>query len=159
MRTVTNTAHDTEDFGRQLACARPAEDNALIVLYLTGELGAGKTTFARGFLRAMGVWGPVRSPTYTLMELYPAGPVTLLHVDLYRLRDPAELEALGLRDWARAGHVWLIEWPEKGGGHLPGADLTLSFAVGASAHDIEVTPHSALGTHWLVEVEKRPATP
>ena len=152
MRTATNTAQETEGFGWRLARARPAEDNALIVLYLTGELGAGKTTFARGFLRALGVSGPVRSPTYTLMELYPAGALTLLHVDLYRLRDPAELEALGLREWARAGHVWLIEWPEKGGGHLPPADLTLSFAVAASAHDIEVTPHSALGRHWLVQL-------
>lgn len=149
MHTQTHTAEETERFGWQLGRARPASDDALAVLYLSGELGAGKTTFVRGFLRACGVSGPVRSPTYTLLELYPVGPVTLLHVDLYRLRGPAELESLGLREWARPGCLWLIEWPERGRGRLPPADLTLTFTVGAAAHEIEVTADSEGGRAWL----------
>jgi len=148
----TNTAQDTEDFGWQLACARPAGDSAFAVLYLTGELGSGKTTFARGFLRALGVSEPVRSPTYTLLELYPAGPLTLLHIDLYRLRDPAEVDSLGLREWAREHCVWLIEWPERAGGRLPLADMTVAFAVGPAWHDITARAHSALGKDWLSEL-------
>lgn len=152
MHTHSNTAQDTEDFGWQLACARPAGENALAVLYLAGELGAGKTTFARGFLRALGVNEPVRSPTYTFLELYQAGSLTLVHVDLYRLRDPAELESLGVRDWARAGCVWLVEWPERAVGRLPPADLTLKFSVGAAGHDIEARGHSRLGRTWLAQL-------
>jgi tRNA threonylcarbamoyladenosine biosynthesis protein TsaE len=151
VRTHTHTAQATEDFAAQLAKARPGASQELAVLYLTGELGAGKTTFARGFLRALGVTQPVRSPTFTLMELYPAGALTLLHLDLYRLEEPSELEALGLREWARPYFLWLIEWPEKGAQRLPPADLTLSFSVGADGHDITVTAKSALGSAWLVQ--------
>jgi tRNA threonylcarbamoyl adenosine modification protein YjeE len=152
VRTHTNTAQDTEDFGWQLACARPGAQVPLSVLYLTGEVGAGKTTFARGFLRALGVIDPVRSPTYTLVDVYPLGAVTLVHVDLYRLRSPSELESLGLREWARPGHVWLIEWPEKGEGRLPAPDLTLEFTVEAAGHDIRVSTPTALGKAWLVQL-------
>jgi tRNA threonylcarbamoyladenosine biosynthesis protein TsaE len=153
MRTHARTAEDTEDLGGRLARARPAADAALAVLYLTGELGAGKTTFARGFLRALGVADAVPSPTYTLLELYPAGALTVVHVDLFRVRDAAELESLGLREWARTGHVWLIEWPERGGTRLPPADLTLAFAAGATGHDIEVGARSALGEGWLARLQ------
>lgn len=152
VRTLTNTAQDTEGLGWQLACARPEVENQLAVLYLTGELGAGKTTFARGFLRALGVTDPVRSPTYTLLELYAAGALTVVHVDLYRLHETSELDFIGLRDWARPGYVWLIEWPEKGSGRLPPADLTLSFAVGEAGHEVAMTAESALGRSWLVQV-------
>lgn len=162
MRTHARTAEDTEDLGRRLARARPAAD-ALAVLYLTGELGAGKTTFARGFLRALGMADAVPSPTYTLLELYPAGALTVVHVDLFRVRDAAELESLGLREWARPGHIWLIEWPERGGTRLPPADLTLAFAAGAAGHTIEVGARSALGEGWLARlsgaVEKDTPTP
>lgn len=160
MRTRSHTAQDTENLGWQLACAHAAGDDALAVLYLQGQLGTGKTTFARGFARALGVTAPVRSPTYTLIELYPAGAITLLHVDLYRLADPAELESLGLREWARPGHLWLIEWPEKGGGRLPQADLVLNFALGEFGHDIAVGARTALGEHWLSRLTgEEPAVP
>lgn len=151
MHTHTNTAQDTEDFGWQLACAAPLGDAPFAVLYLTGELGAGKTTFARGFLRALGVTDPVRSPSYTLIDVYPVPGWTLVHADLYRLREASELENLGLREWARPAHLWLIEWPEKGGGRLPSSDLTLTFTVGAAGHDIEVTAPTALGKAWMVQ--------
>jgi tRNA threonylcarbamoyladenosine biosynthesis protein TsaE len=156
MRLHVRTAEDTEDLGWRLASARPAADAPLAVLYLSGELGAGKTTFARGFLRALGVADAVPSPTYTLLELYPAGAVTVVHVDLYRVRDAAELESLGLRDWARTGHVWLVEWPERGGTRLPPPDLSLAFAAGAAGHDIEVGARSALGEGWLARLQGPP---
>src|SRR2546427_5736288 len=152
MRAHARTARDTEDFGGALARSHPAADAALAVLYLTGELGAGKTTFARGFLRALGVAEAVPSPTYTLLELYPAGALTVVHVDLYRVQDAAELESLGLREWARTGHVWLIEWPERGGTRLPLPDLTVAFAIGEAGHDIEGGAGSTLGGAWLAQL-------
>jgi tRNA threonylcarbamoyladenosine biosynthesis protein TsaE len=157
VRTHTNTAQDTEDFGWQLACARPAADTALGVIYLSGELGAGKTTFVRGFLRALGVAEAIRSPTYTLLELYPAGALTGVHLDLYRVAAPGELESLGLREWARPGYIWLIEWPERGAGLLPPADLTAAFSAGAAGHDIEVTAGSAPGASWLRALTGEPS--
>jgi len=91
----------------------------------------------------------VRSPTYTLVSLYEAAALTLLHLDLYRLRDPGELEHLGLREWARAGSLWLIEWPERGSGLLPPADLTVRLTAGRDAHRAEVSAGTATGTAWL----------
>ena len=153
MRTRTKTAEETEELGARLARARPSSEAALAVLYLCGELGSGKTTFVRGFARAAGVSGPVRSPTYKLLELYPAAGGTLVHLDLYRVQSPLELDSLGLREWAVPEHLWLIEWPEHGAGRLPAADLVLRFSVGGSGHDVELTSGSALAAAWLVELE------
>ncbi len=136
-----------------MAGTLPSAGDAPVVLYLYGDLGAGKTTFARGFLAGLGVHGPVRSPTYTLLELYAAGALSVVHLDLFRLNHAGELAALGLREWARPGHVWLIEWPERGAGRLPRADLTLAFSVGAHGHDIEMSAESALGESWLSALE------
>jgi tRNA threonylcarbamoyladenosine biosynthesis protein TsaE len=144
----TTTEKETEDFGARLAAARP-DRHALIVVYLIGDLGAGKTTLARGFLHALGVAGAVRSPTYTLVEIYETGALTAVHLDLYRLSDPTELDNLGLREWARGGHLWLIEWPERGVGRLPGADLIVSLTAGDGGHDIEVTAASGSAVSWL----------
>jgi tRNA threonylcarbamoyladenosine biosynthesis protein TsaE len=151
VRIETKTAEETEALGRRLAHARP-DPATLAVLYLTGELGAGKTTFARGVLGALGVAGAVRSPTYTLLDIHELPGLTALHIDLYRLRDPSELESLGLRDFARPGTLWLIEWPERGGRRLPPADLTLTFTVGAQAHEIEVHADSDAGKAWLARL-------
>jgi tRNA threonylcarbamoyladenosine biosynthesis protein TsaE len=153
VRARTQTAEETEELGFRLARARPAPQAALAVLYLSGELGSGKTTFARGFARASGVTGLVRSPTYTLLELYRVAAGTLVHLDLYRVQSPAELDTLGLRDWATLKHLWLIEWPERGGGRLPAPDLTVSFSAGTSGHEVEVSSASALGASWLVQME------
>lgn len=147
MRWQARTAEDTEAFGMRLAKARPPGDG-LSVIYLIGELGAGKTTLARGFARACGVAGPVRSPTYTLLEIYETPALSILHLDLYRLRDPLELESLGLREWARKGHVWLVEWPERGAGRLPPPDLSVRLSAGPSSHDINVIAGSASGQSW-----------
>jgi tRNA threonylcarbamoyladenosine biosynthesis protein TsaE len=155
VRVRTHTAEETEALGRELARVRP-DAGELAVIYLTGELGAGKTTFARGFLRELGVTEAVRSPTYTLLELHELGGLTVLHIDLYRLRDAAELEPLGLRDWARPGALWLIEWPERVGGRLPSADLALTFTVDAPAHDIVLGAGSEAGKTWLARLDTPP---
>lgn len=94
-------------------------------IHLQGDLGAGKTTWVRGLLRGLGYQGVVRSPTYTLLETYEIAGVFLLHLDLYRLSDPDELNSLGLFDYGKKSVVWLVEWPEKGRGWLPPPDLVL----------------------------------
>ena len=109
----------TERLGARLA---PLLDPGAVV-YLQGDLGAGKTTLVRGLLHALGHQGTVRSPTYTLVEPYPFASHTVYHLDLYRLGDPEELEYLGLRDFIADRGVLLIEWPERGRGWLPPADL------------------------------------
>jgi tRNA threonylcarbamoyladenosine biosynthesis protein TsaE len=152
----TATAAETETLGAQLARSRPGQESLAHgssglfgVIYLAGDLGAGKTTLTRGFLRALGVRGAVRSPTYTLVETYEVGDVTAVHLDLYRLSDPSELDNLGLREWARAGHIWLVEWPERGTDRLPEADLVVRLTAGEGGHDIELSAHSAYGSLWL----------
>src|ERR1700761_7506897 len=143
MRWRCETADDTECYGSLIAGARPRDDS-LAVIYLTGDLGAGKTTLARGFLRALGVSGTVRSPSYGLMELYAIEAGTVLHLDLYRIHDASELETLGLREWAVPGVVWLVEWPELGGGLLPPGDLSIELTAHTGHHEINVSPRSAL---------------
>ena len=145
----TATAAETEALGAQLAGSRPGQDAVFGVIYLTGDLGAGKTTLTRGFLRELGVQTAVRSPTYTLVETYDVGDVTAVHLDLYRLSDASELENLGLREWAKAGHIWLVEWPERGADRLPEGDLVVRLTAGERGHDIELTAHSAFGSLWL----------
>lgn len=150
---LSTTPADTEALGAKLAAAIaaiPAKD--LVVVYLTGDLGAGKTTLARGFLHALGIGESIRSPTYTLLETYEAAGLTIVHLDLYRLRDPDELEPLGLRDLARPAHVWLIEWPERGAGWLPPPDLDMHLVVGAQGHRIEARGVSERGAGFLSRI-------
>lgn len=152
MRVRTVTPEETESLGARLAQARAAAAGALTVVYLQGGLGAGKTTFARGFARAAGVSGLLRSPTYTLLEVYPLTAGTLVHVDLYRLRSAGELDSLGLRDFLLPSHVCLIEWPEHGEGRLPASDVTVALSASPSGHEIELSSASALGRDLLVQL-------
>lgn len=118
-------AEATERLGAAVASALPNLERRGLVAHLHGDLGAGKTTFVRGFLRQLGVGGIVRSPTYTLVEPYRTGPLTCVHVDLYRLRDPREAQEIGLRDYLAPRTVLLIEWPRKGGPAVPPPDLVV----------------------------------
>ncbi|HEY6515593.1 MAG TPA: tRNA (adenosine(37)-N6)-threonylcarbamoyltransferase complex ATPase subunit type 1 TsaE [Steroidobacteraceae bacterium] len=143
------TPEETEALGERLAAATPHSPEQPLILYLTGDLGAGKTTLVKGFARACGITAPVRSPTYTLVNAYETGTLTLVHLDLYRLRDPGELEHLGLREWARPACLWLIEWPDRAAGLLPHADLTVHLVAGSDKHQADVHATGATGTAWL----------
>ncbi len=101
------------------------------VVYLSGELGAGKTTFARALIQSLGYEGNVKSPTYTLLETYQAGKLQVVHFDLYRLEDPEELHALGYRELTSQADLVLVEWSEKGGSLIPAADylVELEYAL------------------------------
>lgn len=146
---LSSAPDETEVIGARLARTLPPIDDGPAVVYLSGDLGAGKTTLARGFLRACGVSGPVRSPTYALLETYEVPRATIVHVDLYRLRDPDELEPLGLRDLVQPGHVWLVEWPECAQGRLPPPDLRVRLFIEAGGHRVTIEAASETGTTWL----------
>lgn len=134
----------TARLGAALAGTRPAT----AVAWLRGDLGAGKSTLARGWLRALGVSGPVRSPTYTLVERYPlAAGGEALHLDLYRIGDAAELEFLGLDD--ADARLWLVEWPERGGAALPAPDLEVELAVEGEGRGVALRARSQAGRDWL----------
>ncbi len=120
-----------------------------LVLYLHGELGAGKTTLTRGLLRALGVTGAVRSPTYTLIEPYETAFGRVFHLDLYRIAAPEELEYLGLRDLCADDVVLIVEWPERGAGALPPADLCLRLHHAGAARRATLEATSPRGTLLL----------
>ena len=133
----------TEALAARLAARLPMR----AVVHLHGDLGAGKSTFARAMLRALGVTGTIRSPTYTLVEHYPlASGGTALHLDLYRIGDPGELEFLGLDGDIR---LWLVEWPERGQGALPASDLDIELAVEGEGRRCRLLPRSPIGQGWL----------
>lgn len=122
------------------------------VVHLHGDLGAGKSTLARAWLRALGVTGTVRSPTYTLVERYPlATGGEALHLDLYRIGDAGELEFLGLDEPDAA--LWLVEWPERGARALPAPDLHVRLELEGSGRRARLSPSSTAGTAWLVALD------
>ena len=140
----------TEALGQALARALPAGAGADgAVLYLHGELGAGKTTSVRALLRTLGVAGLVRSPTYTLVETYVLPSMICVHVDLYRLQSLAEVDELGLRDLVGPGHLLLVEWPERGGGRLPPADMDLTLLYADTGRLAQLRGKSLGGGQWL----------
>ena len=161
MRLNLPNPNVTDALGVALAASRPQR----AVLYLHGDLGAGKSSLARAMLRALGVHGAIRSPTYTLIERYILDSSSLdrsrlgsgqggaadeaVHLDLYRIAATAELEFLGLDDLAAQAALWLIEWPERGGDALPPADLHVRLAVTSEGRDAVLESASPTGALWL----------
>ncbi len=119
------------------------------VVFLRGELGAGKTTFARALLRALGVGERVKSPTYSLLERYMVNGCDAFHLDLYRIADAGELEWLGLDELDAPGTLVLVEWPERGRGALPSPDLQVALEHDDAGRRAYLTPVSERGRRWM----------
>lgn len=122
------------------------------VIHLHGDLGAGKTTFARALIGALGVTGRIKSPTYALIESYRCPGLVIHHLDLYRIADPGELEWLGLDELQAETSLVLVEWPERGGDALPAADLRLSLAHAEPGRCLRAQAGSPRGEAWLAGI-------
>ena len=145
------TPADTDALGAALARARPA---GTLVAWLRGDLGAGKSTLARALLRELGVAGAIRSPTYTLVERYPLAQGEAVHLDLYRIAAPGELEFLGIEDLRAEASLWLVEWPERGGAALPPADLEIALSQAGAGRRAELQENSETGRRWLAQLSR-----
>ena len=167
MRKViaTNSAQATREVAGKLAEGlRVIVPNRVVVLHLFGELGAGKTTFVSGVLKALGVEGAIRSPTYTLLEPYDLNTMRVYHLDLYRLAGEGELEMLGLRDLLAPNALVLIEWADRGGRAVPPADVEITlrypgfnasdFALG-DAREIHLSAVTPIGDLLMAELLAR----
>ncbi len=139
------TEADTLAFGASIASGL----HAGMVVYLRGDLGAGKTTLARGLLHALGVTGRVKSPTYTLVEPYIVSSLYLYHFDFYRLRHCDEWVDAGFRDYFNRDSLCLIEWPEKAGGQLPIADVTVDLTVDGDGRKLKLGANTEAGNNCL----------
>ena len=150
MRLQLDTPEATESLANLLASHQPVP----AVVFLHGDLGAGKSTLARAWLRALGVSGAIRSPTYTLVEHYPLPRGGLaLHLDLYRIGGAGELEFLALDDAETT--LWLVEWPERGGDALPEPDLEIGLAISGTGRSADLVARSAAGRHWLLRLGQK----
>ena len=139
----------TEAFGAALAkVLKPG-----LLITLSGDLGAGKTALVRAMLRALGYTGKVKSPTYTLVEIYVISSLYLYHFDFYRFNDPDEWHEAGFRDYFNENTVCLVEWPEKAGDLLPRADLGITLDILESGRDIRLEAGSEKGRQCLQELE------
>ena len=139
----------TLDLGRSLA---PGLIPGMVI-YLSGELGAGKTTLARGLLRGLGHTGRVKSPTFALLEVYKFSRLYLYHFDFYRFDDPRELEDAGFREYFNDQSVCLVEWPEKAAAGLPAADLSMSMQVEGTGRRIEIFAPTEAGRQCLESLQ------
>ena len=111
---------------------------------LSGELGSGKTTLARGVLRGLGYEGRVKSPTYTLVEIYECGQKSIYHFDFYRIQDPLELELVGIPELLTSDTIRLVEWPSLGGDHVPSADISIEIEASGEGRLVRIECTSAV---------------
>ncbi|MDD2724474.1 MAG: tRNA (adenosine(37)-N6)-threonylcarbamoyltransferase complex ATPase subunit type 1 TsaE [Methylovulum sp.] len=135
MQRYLATPEATDQFGAELWSLLPAQ----AVVFLQGDLGAGKTTLVRAYLRAAGFVGAVKSPTYTLVEEYLVNDRKIVHFDLYRLAEPEELEWIGIRDYFNQECVCFIEWPDKGEGFLPLPDYVITLSAEGSGRLLDMS--------------------
>ncbi len=149
-RQFLPTAAETDQLGERLAQSMPAT----AVVWLRGDLGAGKSSLARALLRALGVRGAIKSPTYTLIERYPLQEGEAVHLDLYRIAAAAELDFLGLEDLHGQARLWLVEWPERGGGSVPGPDLEITLETSGDGRQAELRAATENGQAWLATLSK-----
>ena len=150
MRLFAASAEETRAIGARLAAAVvTADERAPLVIGLSGDLGAGKTTLVGGLLQALGHPGAVRSPTYTLIEPYQLGGRDVNHCDLYRLRDPSELDELGLRDLLTPRSMLLVEWPERAGNRLATPDIAIELGYLDDGRSVDFAPASEPGQRVL----------
>ncbi len=145
----------TLDLGRELA---PLLVPGMVV-WLEGELGAGKTTLARALLRALGYTGPVKSPTYTLVEVYVVSSLYWYHFDFYRFNEPEEFDDAGLGEYFREDSICLVEWPAKAAGRVPPADLALALRFSENAAEsgrvVDLLARSKIGQQCLTSLKSR----
>lgn len=153
----------TARLGAALARAIEGEQPSIgpqgLVVALSGDLGAGKTSVVRGMLRALGVAGPVRSPTFTLVEPYVVSSLNFYHFDFYRLGNPEEFSFAGFREMFGKGSVCLIEWPENAGRHLPEADLRIALRLAGAGRHATLTAATELGAACLHRITTEMARP
>jgi tRNA threonylcarbamoyladenosine biosynthesis protein TsaE len=135
----------TLTFGAEIATIlRPG-----LIIFLRGDLGAGKTTLARGILRGLGHEGKVKSPTYNLVEIYKISRLYFYHFDFYRFTDPIEWEEAGFREYFNENSICLVEWPEKAEKLLPVADIRISFTIIGTGRKIEIQAGTEVGRQCL----------
>jgi tRNA threonylcarbamoyladenosine biosynthesis protein TsaE len=125
-----------------------------LVIYLSGNLGAGKTSLVRAVLRGLGYTGKVKSPTFTLVELYVISNLTIYHFDLYRFNDPEEWQDAGFRDYFGTHAVCMVEWPEKAAGVLPQADLRITLQIQDSGRSAEIKANTEAGKLCLMLLQE-----
>ncbi|WP_299797553.1 tRNA (adenosine(37)-N6)-threonylcarbamoyltransferase complex ATPase subunit type 1 TsaE [uncultured Shewanella sp.] len=149
VKVYLDNEQDTVDLGKRLA----AIISPPLMLNLSGELGAGKTTLSRGLIQGLGHKGAVKSPTYALVEPYEFDDFDLYHFDLYRLSDPEELEFMGIRDYFTQRSICIVEWPDRGHGLLPDADIFIQINYAGERREVEILSGSDKGRQLLSKLK------
>ncbi len=149
VKVFLNNELDTVELGARIAqIVSPP-----LTLNLAGDLGAGKTTLSRGLIQGLGHTGAVKSPTYALVEPYEFDDIELFHFDLYRLSDPEELEFMGIRDYFTERSICIVEWPDRGHGLMPIADISIEIKYVGESREVEISARSTKGQALLSKLK------